>query len=124
MARRAISGSVVDAEAVLVVFAIGVDSGAVLALFNVLFWQPLTLHVSLDPEVGEKYKEEGTIHPYEVDDQGELVVAAVHEIILGSVKRNQDKLDLFGRIIPQVSQALTPIQYINADDFVLFPFKH
>lgn len=31
-----------------------------------------------------------------MDDQGELVVAAVHEVILGCVKRYQDELDLLG----------------------------
>lgn len=96
VATRAVGGPVVDAVAVLVVFAIGVDSCAVLTLLNVLFWQPLTLHVSLDPEVGEEHKEEGSIHPDEVDDNGELVIAGVHEVILGSVKRYEDKLDLLG----------------------------
>lgn len=86
----------VDAVAVLVVLAIAIDSCAILTLLNVLFGQPLTLYVGLDPEVREEHEEEGSIHPDEVDDHGELVVAAVHEVILGSVKRYQDKLGLWG----------------------------
>ena len=92
-----VSGAV-DAVAVLMVFAIGDDSCAVLALHNVFLWQPLTLHISLDPEVGEEHEEEGSVHPDEVDDQGELVIAAGHEVILGGVKRYQDKLYLWGGI--------------------------
>lgn len=98
VASGAVAGApVVDAVAVLVVFAVGVHGCAVLTLFNVLFWQPLTLHVSLDPEVGEEHEEEGSVHPDEVEDHGELVVAAVHEVILGSVERYQDKLGLLAR---------------------------
>lgn len=82
----AVDGAVVDAVAVLVVFPVGVDRRAVLTLFNILLRQPLTLHVSLDPEVGEENKEESSVHPDKVDDCGELVVATVHEVILGSVK--------------------------------------
>lgn len=88
------------ADAVLL-FSVGVDSGAVHALLNVLFWQPLTLHVSLDPEVGEEHEEEGAVHPDEVEDHGELVVTAVHEVILGSVERHQDKLGLWEEITSQ-----------------------
>lgn len=94
---RAVAGPVLDAVAVFVVFAVGVDSRAVLTLLNVLFRQPLTLHVCLDPEVGEEHEEEGSIHPDEVNDHRELVVAAVHEVILGSMERYQDKLGLLGR---------------------------
>ncbi len=93
----AVGGPVGDAVAIFVVFAIGVDSCAILTLLIVLFRQPLTLHVSLDPEVREEHEEEGSIHPDEVEDHGELVVAAVHEVILGSVERYQDKLGLLGR---------------------------
>lgn len=82
----AIDGAIVDSVAVLVVFPVGVDRRAVLTLFNILLRQPLTLHVSLDPEVGEEHKEESSVHPDKVDDCGELVVATVHEVILGSVK--------------------------------------
>lgn len=103
VAGGAVGGSVVDAVAVLVVFAVGVDSCAVLTLLNVLFRQPLTLHVSLDPEVGEEHEEEGSIHPDEVEDHGELVVTAVHEVILGGVEGYQNKLDLLGRIRNQSS---------------------
>lgn len=125
MARRPFSGSMVDADAVLVVFAVRVDSCAVLTLLNLLFWQPLTLHISLDPEIGEKHKEEGSIHPDEVDDQGELVVTAVHEVILSSVKRHQDKLDLLGGSrITNYKLAQHLLLYINAEEFVLLPLKH
>lgn len=94
MTCRTVGGSVADAVAILVVLAVAVDSCAVLWLLNGLLWQPLTLHVSLDPEVGEEHEEEGSVHPDKVDDQGELVVTAVHEVILGCMKRYQDKLDL------------------------------
>lgn len=94
----AVGGSVLDAAAVLVVLAICVQwRCAVWTLLNVLFWQPLTLHISLDPEVGEEHEEEGAVHPDEVEDHRELVVAAVHEVILGGMKRYQHKLDLLGR---------------------------
>lgn len=96
VASGVIDGSVVDAVAVLVVFTVGVHSCAILTLLNVLFWQPLTLHISLDPEVGEEHKEEGSIQPHKVNDCWELVVTAVHEVILGNVKRYQDKLGLLG----------------------------
>lgn len=86
-----------DAVAIFVVLAIRVHCCAIRALLNVLFWQPFTLHVSLDPEVGEEHEEEGSVHPDEVDDHGELVVAAVHKVILSGMKRNQDKLGLLGR---------------------------
>lgn len=95
---RAIGGSILDAVAILVALAIRVHRCcAIWTLLDVLFRQPLTLHISLDPEVGEENEEESAIHPDEVDDHGELVVTAVHEVILGSMKRYQDKLDLLGR---------------------------
>lgn len=65
------------------VFAVCVHSCAALTRF----WQTLALHISLEPEVGEQHKEEGTVHPDEVDDHRELEVAAVHEVILGSMER-------------------------------------
>lgn len=86
MGSGAVGGAVVDAVAVLVVLPIGVGGRAVLTLFNVLLRQPLTLHVRLDPEVGEEHKEEGSVHPDKVDDRGELVVTAVHEVILSGVE--------------------------------------
>lgn len=95
---RAIGGVdgayVVDAVAILMVFTIGVYSCAVLTLLNVLFGQSLTLYIRLDPKVGEENKKEGSIHPDEVDDQRVLKVTPVHEVILSSVKRYQDKLGL------------------------------
>lgn len=102
--RTTVGGAVLDAVlmmfAVLVVFAVlvtcsvFVHSCAVLRLAGGLLWQALTLHVSLDPEVGEEHKEEGSIHPDKVEDDGELVVTAVHEVILSGMDGHQDKLDL------------------------------
>lgn len=94
MTCRAIGGTVADCIALLVVFAVAVHGCSILALANVPLWQALTLHVSLHPEVGEEHEEEGSVHPDKVDDCGELVVAVVHEVILGCVKRHEDKLDL------------------------------
>lgn len=94
MTCRAVGGAVAESVALLVVFAVAVHGGAVLTLANVPFWQALTLHVSLHPEVGEEHEEEGSVHPDEVDDCGELVVAVVHEVILGCVERHEHKLDL------------------------------
>lgn len=82
----AVYSAVVDAVAVLVVLPIGVHGRAVLTLFKVLLGQPLTLHVRLDPEVGEEHEEEGSVHPDKVDDCGELVVTAVHEVILSGME--------------------------------------
>lgn len=62
-----------------------------------VFGQPFALGVGLVPEVGEKHKEESAIHPNEVDDDGDLVVTALHEVILGSMQRHKHKLDLVKR---------------------------
>lgn len=94
MTCGAVGGAVAESVALLVVFAVAVHRCAVLALANVPFWQALTLHVSLHPEVGEEHKEEGSVHPDKVDDCGKLVVAVIHEVILGSVERHEHKLDL------------------------------
>lgn len=79
---------------VLLVFAICICHCTILLFLDLLFRQPLTLHVGLDPEVGEEDKEEGAIHPDEVNDGGELVVTAVHKVILSGVEGDQDKLGL------------------------------
>lgn len=95
--RRAVAGAILVAFASLVrCCAVGVRICAVLTL-NVLLWQPLTLDVSLDPEVGEEDEKEGSVHPDEVDDHWELVVAAIHKVILGSMDRHQDELGLLER---------------------------
>lgn len=96
MTCGAVGGAVAQPVALLVVFAVAVHGCAVLALVNVPFGQALTLHVSLHPEVGEEHEEEGSVHPDEVDDCGELVVAVVHEVILGGVERHEHELDLLG----------------------------
>lgn len=106
-------------DAVLVVFAVGVDGCAILTLLNVLFGQPFTLHISLDPEVGEEHEEEGSVYPDEVEDHGELVVAAVHEVILGSMERYQDKLGLLGRNQESAKHLLK----INVEEFVSVPLE-
>ena len=49
------------------------------------------------PEIGEEHKEDGAIHPDEVNNERVLVVTAGHEVVLGDVQRDQDKLDLGGR---------------------------
>lgn len=78
------------AGAILQVLAIGVHSGSIdftlQAWFNILLWQPLTLHIGLVPEVGEEHEEERSIHPDEVEEQGDLIVTAFHEVPLGSMK--------------------------------------
>lgn len=81
---------------ILLDFAICVNGCAIQMMLDVLFWQSLTLHVSLDPEVGEEDKKQGSIHPNEVNDYRELVVTVVHKVPLGGMKRDQNKLDLFG----------------------------
>lgn len=74
----------------------GVTVGFAIQFLGV-FGEPLALGVGLVPEVGEEHKEESAVHPDEVDDDGDLVVAALHEVILGSVQRHQHKLDLVKR---------------------------
>lgn len=56
--------------------------------------QPLALDVSLYPEVGEEEEEEDTVHPNEVDPNGNLVVTLFHEVVLADVNGDQDKLCL------------------------------
>lgn len=94
MTCRAVGGAVADSVALLVAFAVAVHGCAILALAIVHFWQALALHVSLHPEVGEEHEEEGSVYPDKVDECGELVVAVVHEVILGCVKRHEHKLGL------------------------------
>lgn len=56
--------------------------------------QPFALGVGLVPKVGEQDEEDGPINPDEVDEDGELVLAAGHEIILGDVDGDNHKLCL------------------------------
>lgn len=99
-----VTGTVAGAIAgtVLMVFTIGDQGGpiglAIEAGLGILLGQPLALYVSLVPEVGEEHKEEGAIHPDEVDEQGDLVVTALHEVILGGVKGHHHKLNLLDRV--------------------------
>lgn len=48
--------------------------------------QPFTLYVGLNPEVGEEYEEEGSVHPDEVNEHGHLKVTLLHEVVLRDVK--------------------------------------
>lgn len=59
--------------------------------------QPFALGVGLVPEVGEEDEEDGPINPDEVDEDGELVLAAGHEVILGDVDGDNHKLCLGAR---------------------------
>lgn len=101
----AVTSAIFSAFAVLVQFAIlkdfaiCVNGCAILIMLDVLFRQPLTLHVSLDPEVGEEDEKQGSIHPNEVNDYRELVVTAVHKVPLGGMERHQNELNLFGEEI-------------------------
>lgn len=56
--------------------------------------QPFALCVGLVPEVGEEDEEDGPINPDEVDEDGELVLTAGHEVILRDVDRDNHKLCL------------------------------
>lgn len=73
-------------DAIFHVFPVSINNCAILTILNVLFRQALTLHISLNPEVGEKHKKEGAIHPDEVNNYWELVVTTVHEVILGGME--------------------------------------
>lgn len=87
---------------VLQVFPIGCHSDRLIDR-AVLFWlgvwgrEPLSLYVGLNPEVGEEEEEEHAIHPNEVDPEGNLVVALLHEVVLGDVNGHQNKLRLQNR---------------------------
>lgn len=59
--------------------------------------QPFALGVGLVPEVGEEDEEDGPINPDEVDEDGELVLAAGHEVILGDVDGDNHELCLGAR---------------------------
>lgn len=56
--------------------------------------EPVALYVGLHPKIGEEEEEEKAIHPDQVDPQGHLVVALLHEIILADVDGDQNKLRL------------------------------
>lgn len=59
--------------------------------------QPFALGVGLVPKVGEEDEEDGPINPDEVDEDGELVLAAGHEVILGDVDGDNHELCLGAR---------------------------
>lgn len=59
--------------------------------------QPFALGVGLVPEVGEEDEEDGPIYPDKVNEDGELVLAVGHEVILGDVDGDNHKLRLGAR---------------------------
>ena len=61
---------------------------AIVTLFAVQLWQPFAFNVGLVPEVGEQNKEEGAVHPNEVDEQRDLIVTALHKVILRDMEGN------------------------------------
>lgn len=48
--------------------------------------QSLALGVGVIPEIGEQHKEDGAIHPDEVDNDWVLVATAGHEVVLGDMQ--------------------------------------
>lgn len=56
--------------------------------------QTLAFGVRLVPEVGEEHEEDDAVNPDEVDEDGELVTAGGHEVILGDVDGDDYKLQL------------------------------
>lgn len=59
--------------------------------------EPVASDVGLHPEVGKEDEEEDAVHPDEVDPQGNLVVALLHEVILADVNGDENELDLWRR---------------------------
>lgn len=59
--------------------------------------QPFALGVGLVPKVGEEDEEDGPINPDKVNEDGELVLAGGHEVILGDVDGDNHKLCLGAR---------------------------
>lgn len=58
------------------------------------FGQTLAFGVRMIPEVGEQDEEDDSVNPDEVDADGELVVAAGHEVVLGDVDGDNHELQL------------------------------
>lgn len=58
------------------------------------FRQPLAFGVGVVPEVEEEEQENQAIQANDVDKDGELVIAVLHEEILGDVSGHHNKLDL------------------------------
>lgn len=58
------------------------------------FRQPLAFGVGMVPEVEEEEQENQAVWANDVDKDGELVLAVLHEEILGDVAGNHSKLDL------------------------------
>lgn len=56
--------------------------------------QAFAFGVRLVPEVGEEHEEDNAIHPDEVDEDWELVVAGGHEVVLRDVDGDEHKLQL------------------------------
>lgn len=76
-------------------FSVGLDFGSTWSSILLKYTgEPFAFGVGVIPEVGEQHEEDGTVHPDEVDDDWILVVTARHEVVLGDVQGDQDKLDL------------------------------
>lgn len=58
------------------------------------FRQPLTLGVGVVPEVEKEEQENQAVRANDVDKDGELVGAVLHEKVLGDVGGHHNKLDL------------------------------
>lgn len=83
----------------LVGFGFAVSNGTILMEAVVLglcpnLGQTLAFGVRLVPEVGEEYEEDDAVNPDEVDEDGELVIAGGHEVVLGDVDGDDHKLQL------------------------------
>lgn len=61
-------------------------------------WQPLPLGVGVVPEVKKEKQENQAVRGDDVNKDGELVVAVLHEEILGDVAGHDYKLDLWSNI--------------------------
>lgn len=68
-------------------FSVGLDLGNIWNSILLKYTgQPLAFGIRLIPEIGEQHKEDGTIHPDEVDDNWVLVATAGHEVELADVQ--------------------------------------
>lgn len=74
--------------------SVGVTDGAVLLRLVLHDGEPVALDVGLHPKVGEEEEEEDSVNPDEVNPQGNLVVALLHEVVLADMNGNQNELRL------------------------------
>lgn len=57
------------------------------------FWEAFSFGVGLVPKIGKEHEEDCAVDPDEVDEDGVLVVAGRHEVILRNVDGDQDELN-------------------------------